>query len=192
MNLLCLCTWLAPLFVTPPANLANSGVATENCDMKTVVPAAWCATDKTLIESKDLVSDKSYYACPTCKKISSDPGKCATCNQELEKKTSDRNVCPKCFQKPDTTEACEKSYWECDTCKKPVTHEGMCEKCKTPLKKHVSLARLAYHCDGCGYKSDKPGNCPAKNPEECKNAGKPLAKSCSMSGTFPHGGSAKT
>ena len=162
------------------------------CDVKTVVPAAWCAQDRILLESKDLVTDKSYYACPTCKKSYEAPGKCEKCNQELERRTSEKDACPKCFARTDAVDTCQKEFWQCDACKQTAAREGNCEKCKAPLKKHVSLAKIGYVCTGCGFAGDRPGNCPAMGPEECAQAGKPLTKTCSLSGTFPHGGTAKT
>src|SRR5437867_11647607 len=183
MNLLCLCSGLASLFlVAAPARV-------DSCDMKSVVKAAWCTKDKVLLDRKDLVSNATYYACPVCGRVQKDPGKCAKDSKDLQMKTSDAEVCPTCFQKTETVDACEKAYWECDACRAHALKEGNCEKCQAPMKRHTSLAQISYRCEACGFKSDKAGSCPAKTAEECKSFGKPLARVCSKSGTFPHVGS---
>lgn len=213
-SMMMLCALLVPLFVgtpvkhkpqapkTPPPKSApekpkpapekpkpapdKPKAATNVCDMKTVVPAFWCAHDKKLWESKDLVSNAVYYTCAADGVVQAAAGKCPKCSKDLEKKTSDADVCKVCFQKPEKAEGCQKTYWECDTCKKPMMAAGNCDKCKTPLVQHTSLALIEYKCEKCGHKSLHPGNCTAASAKDCPNFGKPLTRTCSESGKPPH------
>ena len=60
---------------------------------------------------------------------------------------------------------------------------GKCADCEVQLKEVRSLALVTYRCPECGATQYKAGNCTDK---ECEHTGKPLVKSCELSGEPPH------
>jgi predicted RNA-binding Zn-ribbon protein involved in translation (DUF1610 family) len=156
------------------------------CDLKTVVPGFYCENCDEALVAKDLVSDVVYYACPDCGEISREPGRCSWCDTDLVKKTSGKDVCKTCLEKPTKAELCEKVYYVCPDCGAMSLKAGTCEECETDMEKKVSRAVVHYVCPECGDFQLSPGNC--TNPS-CEHEGKALVRTCSLSGEFPHGGS---
>jgi hypothetical protein len=163
------------------------GAAEPPCDMSKVVKGYWCAEDSRILDEKELVSDVTYYQCPECKDIRKEAGTCEYCDKKLEKKTSGKNVCPECFVKPAAAEICVKAYYECPECGRQSLTAGHCDDCDKDLAPQTSRAVIRYVCTGCEASSLVPGKCTNK---DCEQFDKPLKKTCSMSGTFPHVGPA--
>lgn len=156
---------------------------TTKCDLKTVVKAFYCENCEAVLEKKDLVSDVTIYVCEDCETASKTGGQCESCEAPLKKKSSGKDVCKTCFAKPMAVEACRKVYYECPDCESRRTNPGACEDCETALQEKVSLALVIYVCPTCGDNRMEAGKC---EDEECKNFGKPLARSCAAAGEAPH------
>jgi hypothetical protein len=58
-----------------------------------------------------------------------------------------------------------------------------CEDCDCDSAKVVSRAVIEYICPFCYESSVKAGKCTDK---ECEGYGKPMKRSCSMAGSYPH------
>jgi hypothetical protein len=156
---------------------------TVKCDLKTTVKAFYCESCEVVLEKKDLVSDVTIYVCEECETVSKTPGQCEACEEPLQKKKSGKDVCRQCLAKPEPAEACRKVYYECPDCESVSAIPGTCEDCEKALKEKVSLALVTYDCPVCGDSRRQAGKC---EDEECKNVGKPLVRTCSASGEFPH------
>jgi len=168
--------------------VGSTVLATEDddaCDMKTVVKGYYCESCSEILDKKALVSDVTYYECSFCGLISKTAGKCPDCEEDYEKKTSGKDVCPKCYDKPEDVEICVKTCYECPECGDQQAEAGTCEDCEKKLVETTVRALIEYRCPqkGCYQTSYKPGKC---ENEECENCGKPLVKNCSESGVFPH------
>jgi hypothetical protein len=150
------------------------------CDMKKVESGLYCETDDMLLDKDDIVSDKTYSACSECGAIVDDE---CECGGKVEKKTSGKNVCAQCFEKPVKVEVCVKEFYECEDCGERATTAGECPDCEVALVKQTSKAVITYECSECGAATFAAGKC---TDEECENHGKALQKSCSESGSFPH------
>ncbi|MBI4878828.1 MAG: hypothetical protein HY812_04090 [Planctomycetes bacterium] len=165
----------------------QAATSTEECDMKTVIKAYFCAECDEVYEKKDLISDKEYYFCKDCEIAADKAGDCEWCNAPLEKKVSGKDVCPACYAPPAECEACVKVYYECPDCGETALEPGACPVCddeKSPqLEKITSLAVIQYVCEGCYSPSLLPGRCVS---DECDHEGQERVKTCSESGTFPH------
>lgn len=170
------------LFVLLPAFVSHS--AEKACDMAEVKAGFYCEDDDQLLLPKDVVSGVTFYECKECEVRQAEPGVCESCGEELAKKVSEKEVCPTCWRKPVAAEICIKGCHECPDCFERTAKAGKCADCDVALVKIEVRARIAYECSVCGTYSEKPGKC---EEEDCKNFGKPLAKVCSESGSFPHG-----
>ena len=153
------------------------------CDIKTVIPAFYCESCDAVLEKKDLVSDKTAFACKSCDTLSLTAGECDGCGDPLAKTKSGKDVCKSCLQKPIAAEACKKVFFVCPDCSDEASAPGECPDCEVTLKEQVSLALIQYECPECGDSGYKAGKC---EDEECKLFGKPLKRLCSESGTYPH------
>lgn len=153
------------------------------CDLKTVVKAYYCDNCEIVIEKKDLVSDVTIYVCEDCETISKTAGRCEACEEPLEKKKSEKDVCKQCLVKPAQVEACRKVYYECPDCETTSAIPGSCEDCETAFKEKVSLALVTHECPTCGDSRLQAGKC---EDEDCKHFGKPLVRTCAASGEHPH------
>jgi hypothetical protein len=157
--------------------------SSTKCDLKTVVKAFYCDTCDAVLEKKDLVSDVTIYVCEECETVSRTAGRCECCDEPLTKKKSGKDVCRQCLNKPAPAEACRKVYFECPECEAPSAIPGTCEDCDTAFVQKVSLALVTYDCPVCGDSRLQAGKC---EDEDCKHFGKPLVRTCSASGEFPH------
>ena len=164
--------------------LAPVGGEESSCDLKTVEKVFFCHEHEVLLPS-ELVSNVTYYVCEDCESSYEKPGECELCGETLQKKVSGKDVCPHCFAKPEPAEACVKTYFECPMCECRSATPGKCEDCDEEMEKCVSRALVEYVCPDCGHFSLKPGKCP---DPDCSHAGKPLVRTCSESGTYPHVG----
>jgi hypothetical protein len=162
---------------------AYAGESTAKCDLKTVVRAFYCEGCDAVLEKKDLVSDVTVYVCEDCEVTLRTAGRCEVCDQLLKKKKSGKDVCRQCLVKPMEVDACRKVYFECPDCEAESAAPGKCEDCDVALKEKVSLALVTYDCPECGDSRMQAGKCV---DEECKRFGKPLVRTCSASGEFPH------
>ncbi len=112
---------------------------------------------------------------------------CAGCYKVCPENTVEKGHCIKCGREVTKVEACVKTYYHCS---KHVDHAAPCadnaaEQC---CEKRTDVARLEYRCTApkCTRWSNSPDTCPAI---ACPNYGKPMVKSCSAGGMWPHGGS---
>ncbi|MHC4860176.1 MAG: hypothetical protein ACYTDY_08810 [Planctomycetota bacterium] len=178
---------LIPAVVLAAYALTRTVLATEedDCDMKTVIAGYYCEPSDLLLEKKELVSDVTYYECSFCELITKAEGKCPDCEKALVKKTSGKNVCPKCYEKPLEAEICVRTCYECPECCEQVAEAGECKECEEKLAQITVRALIQYQCPetDCDEASYKPAKCQNK---ECDHHGKPLVKTCSESGVFPH------
>jgi hypothetical protein len=158
------------------------GVEESACDLKTVEKAFLCDEHDILLPDQ-LASNVTYYVCGECEQISKTAGQCPECEGKLEKKTSKKGVCPHCFEKPEPVDVCVKTYYECPDCEHRGAAPGKCEHCESAWGKKTSRALIEYACPECSSYSYKPGKC---KDEDCERKGKPLERTCSESGTFPH------
>jgi len=176
---------LVLLFIGSVAALEDDGA----CDMKSVVKGQYCQSCEMILEKEDLGSDIEYFECPECETRSTKAGKCDDCEKDLVKKKSGKNVCKHCYEKPAEVDVCVKTCYECPECETRSAKAGKCSTCTddedapVALKEVTVKALIEYYCEECGETSMKAGKCTDK---ECENFGKPLVKSCSMSGEFPH------
>lgn len=111
---------------------------------------------------------------------------CGGCYKFCPEGTVDKGHCTKCGREVSKAEGCVKTYYHCS---KHVDHVAPCadnaaENC---CEKRVDVVRVEYRCASpkCPRWDYKPAECPA---QPCPNFGKPMIKSCSASGTWPHGG----
>lgn len=153
------------------------------CDLSNVVAGFWCERDGRLLLEKELVSGVTYYACPDCGEIRREPGTCEWCEVELEKKVSEKGVCPDCLKKPAAAEICTKVYYECPDCGSTSRKAGNCPDCETARAEKTSRAKVEYVCEKCGGTSLVPAKCAN---EDCEACGQPMKRTCSESGRFPH------
>jgi hypothetical protein len=131
------------------------------------------AVAKTAPAACDLKKVVKMDYCPGCSMVLSkedlnDKGQCRLCGEE---------------SKVEKVDVCTKTLYEC--CGKQAVAAFSCDKCGEEASGRTVNARVIFVCKGCGGKSDKAGNCAAA---QCTAAGKPLARTCELSGKFPHGG----
>ena len=155
----------------------------KKCDLAKVEKGLYCE-EHEFLTVKELVSSVTYYQCDDCDEIHTKSGECEDCEIVLTKKVSGKNVCPRCYVKPEEIEVCVKTCYECPECGERSAAAGECEDCEKPWKKITVKARVEYECPVCEARELEPGNC---TDEDCKAFDKPLVKVCSESGTFPHG-----
>jgi hypothetical protein len=158
------------------------GEEKDRCDLKTVEKAYYCAEHELLLAS-EVVSGKTYYVCEDCEEFADRAGACPSCDQAMVKKVSGKNVCPHCYAKPEPAEVCVKTYYFCPDCGHESLTAGKCADCESPWEKKVSHALVEYVCPECGDYSFQPGKC---SEPDCERSGKPLVRTCSQAGTFPH------
>lgn len=171
-------------FLAAPLSQPLPAAEEDGCDMSTVVKGFFCKEcDSTLVKG-DLVSGATYYACSVCETARKESGSCPRCDEALEKKVSGKDVCPHCFAKPVEAELCEKTCFECPECYERGV-AGTCPDCEKKRAKTTVRALIEYFCpqDGCSESSYGPGKC---GDEECGSYGKPLVKTCTESGEYPH------
>lgn len=171
------------LFVLPLVilSLAISG----ECDLAKVENGFYCADCEDVRLPADLVSDVVYYACGDCGVFAESRGNCDDCEKPMSKRTSDRDVCADCFGKPEAVELCVKISYECPDCGGQAADDGECGDCEVALAKRASRALVGYECPECGTWERQPGKC---EDGACSKKGAELARICSRSGDFPHGG----
>lgn len=153
------------------------------CDMANVVKGFYCEECDAVLEKKDLKSDVVTFTCPACEDVQEKAGKCEYCDKALVKKTSGKDVCPDCLAKPVEAEICVKTHYACPDCDEPGKKGGKCADCDVAFVEVVSRALIEYVCPECGDTSLKPGKC---TDSECDACGKPLKRTCTMSGDAPH------
>jgi hypothetical protein len=110
-------------------------------------------------------------------------GKCGTCKKKLEKRVSDKGVCPTCFAQPQHVQVCVKTGYACPKCGAKSLKATKCGGCRASHKKTVSRSLIQYVCPACKKGSYLSGKCKDK---ECAKHGEALVRSCSLSGEVPH------
>lgn len=158
----------------------------DACDMKNVEKARYCENDECVLDKSELVSKQKYYVCESCDITSAKKGSCPDCDEPMVEKISGENACKHCLGPTIEIEVCVKKCWMCPECELLLPKAGKCPDCEVALKELVSRVPIAYECAECGMTSFKPGKC---TTDDCDAKGKPLAKKCSSSGVYPHGGS---
>lgn len=154
-----------------------------DCDLKTIVKGFFCDSCKLGMEKSDLASNASYFYCDACDKSQTQDGKCADCGHALAKKTSGKDVCKKCFKKPNAADLCVKQGFVCPKCFKGYGAGGKCTTCKLTLESGAVKALVRYECTDCKSISTTAGKCTKAG---CKKNGQDLIKRCSESGRAPH------
>lgn len=166
------------------AAMVPVGEDDAGCDLKKVVSGFHCQADDLILLEKELVSNKTYYACDACSTWSFEKGTCNGCDEKLAARKSDKKVCKTCLSKPDPRELCEKKFYECYQCGSAATKTGKCEDCGLRRKRLVSRVLVEYACGGdCGAKSPRSANCSAA---ECPAFERPMEPRCTGSGRVPH------
>jgi hypothetical protein len=155
----------------------------SECDLSQVVKVRYCEACAKVLEPSEVLSEAVYYSCASCRINSPVAGDCAVCGKPLEKKVTGKSACRFCYADSIEAEACLKVYYECKGCAARMAKEGTCPDCGIPLARKESKAIVEYVCGSCGTVSLKPGACTF---ESCAARGKPLKRTCSMSGVFPH------
>ena len=158
------------------------------CDLAKVVKMHYCEADEIIYEKKQLVSGKKYHYCEECEEVAEKAGECPHCEGKLVEKVSGKDACPVCYGEVVEAEVCVKEYYECPDCEETAAKAGKCAECEKDLVKKTSKAVVEYWCEECAHSQRKAGTCPKK---DCKAKGKKLARSCEMSGEFPHVASPK-
>ena len=153
------------------------------CDMKSVSNGYYCEADDLVLGARDLVSNAHHYACGNCDSTSKDRGTCATCDEPLVVRISQKNVCPECFFEPVKCRVCVKVFFECENCGRRSTKPGECMKCARKMTTQVSRSLIYYLCNDCGMMQLRAGKCVE---EACERFGKSLSRSCALAGEFPH------
>jgi hypothetical protein len=155
----------------------------EACKMPTAVKGLYCEYDSKVLEKKDLASEKKYFECGDCEELAASEGECEHCDGKVVAKVSGKEVCKDCYRKPVEAEICTRDYYECPDCMDESQTARKCPDCEVDFVKKTSRAVVEYCCDECGELSFRAGKCP---DEECELFGKPLRRTCSRSGAFPH------
>jgi len=149
------------------AVLSAQGQSGQTPAKASVAPA------KPAAESCDLKKVVKMDYCPECQKILlkgdlDAKGQCRACGDQ---------------SKVEKVDVCCKTAYAC--CGKQAVEAFVCEKCGEDATAKDINALVIYVCKGCGAKASKAGNCSGTT---CANAGKPLTRTCELSGTFPHVG----
>jgi len=180
-------TWMLLLPIAVLVVLPVFASDDDACDMKNVQKMRYCEEEERILEKTDVVSDQKYYVCESCGVTHAAPGECPDCEKALVEKVSGKNACKHCFSPTVEVEACVKKCWKCAECEALHAKGGKCPECEKALVESVSYSLIVYECPECEMWSHKPGKC---TTEECEAEGKALVRRCSLSGEFPHGGSA--
>ncbi len=176
-------TPLIPAVILAALALAARAAGPEECDLSGLERIRYCESCSKILGAGDILSGATYYACDDCRTASAAPGECSSCGKPLQKRTAGSHACRYCFADSVEAEACLKIYYECPGCAIRRSAPGECPDCGGGLLKKESRALVEYVCEACGAVAHVAGACAYK---DCENHGKPLRRTCSMSGVFPH------
>jgi hypothetical protein len=177
-----------PLLVLPVLLMLPVFASDDDaCDMKTVQKMRYCEDEDRILEKDEVVSNQKHWVCESCGIRRAEPGACPDCEEALVEKVSGKDVCKHCYGPTVEVEVCVKKCWRCAECETFHEKRGKCPECEKELVEHTSHSLIVYECPECSMWSYKPGKC---TTGDCDAKGKALVRRCTLSGEFPHGGSA--
>ncbi len=180
--------WLSVLLVVAAVAVIPVFASDEDaCDMKSVQKMRYCENEDRILEKSEIVSGQKYYVCESCGVNHAAAGKCPDCEEALVEKVSAKNACKHCLGSTVDVEVCVKKAWACEGCETLNAKGGECPTCEEALIEQVVHSLVVYQCPECDASSYVAGKC---TTEDCEAKGKALVKTCTLSGEFPHGGSA--